>query len=222
MDSIRRRQIGGWSSWLRRLRPSRHLTERELTALTVDLDAGTDPVMATAAAHLAECPDCAAREVETRLFLEGLADGAESAFDAATPLHRLATQRHRILRRIERATDPGPARILRFPIITRPTIHRASSVHRWFAAAAMTGLLVGMALVQPGSVSRPEPAGAPAGGETPTAAAATAPAPETLAAQADEQFMRELEAALDTRHVAPLVTLDEMTPRLRDASTDIR
>ena len=222
MGSIRRAQIGCWSSWLRRLRPSRHLTERELTALTIDHDASPDPAMAAAAAHLAACPDCATRHAETRLFLDGLADGAESAFDTAIPLHRLATQRHRILRRIGRVADPGPARLLRFPTIAPPTIRGTSSVHRWFAAAAVTGLLIGMALVQPDTEPRPEQDIAPAGGETRAAAAATEPAPEPPAVLADEQFMRELEAALDTGRVAPLATLDEMTPRLRAAATDVR
>ena len=191
--------------------------------MAVENDVAADPVMAAVAAHLAICSDCAARQSETRLVLGRLADAAEAVFDEETPSHRFARQRRRILSRIEGILGPHPARILRFPTIEPRGIRHPSSAYRWFAATAATGLLIGMALVHPGGVPLSEADGAPAIAGNRAPAPGPVPAPDTPpASQADEQFMRELEAALTASRVEPLAALDEMTPRLRAASTDVR
>ena len=223
MAPIRLREIGNWSFWLRRLRASRHLTEREIAAIAVERDPAADPTLAAAAAHAASCPECAARRSETRMVLDRLVDSAEAAFEAEMPPHRLARQRRRVLRRIEKVFCQRPARILRFPAVGPPSVRHVSSPARWFGAAAAAGLLIGMVLVQPGDAPRPARDGAPAGTETrATIPAIEAPGGTPSAPTADEQLMRDLEAALATRRVEPLMTLDEMTPTLRAASTDIR
>lgn len=223
MAPIRWREIGTWSFWLRRLRPSRHLTERETAAMAVEHETAADPVTASLAAHLAACPECAARRSEARVVLDRFANAAEAAFDAETPPHRLARQRRRVLRRIEGIVGQRPARILRFPATDRPTVRQASSAARWFGATAAAGLLIAMALVRPGDAPRSASDAAPPGTETLAAAPVLEPASETsLALMTDEQLMRDLEAALATRRVEPLMALDELTPQIRAALTDIR
>lgn len=218
-----RREIGNWSFWLRRLRASRHLTEREIAAMAVEREPTADPTLAAAAAHVASCSECAARRSETRRVLDRLVNSAEAAFEAEMPPHHLARQRRRILRRIEKVLCQRPARILRFPAVGPPSVRHVSSPARWFGAAAAAGLLIGVALVQPGDAPRSAWDGAPAGTETRATTSAIEAAGETAPApMADEQLMRDLEAALATQRVEPLMTLDEMTPRLRAASTDIR
>ena len=208
--------LGVCSAWLRRLHPSRHLTDLELAVLARPEEL---PSAASAAsAHAVRCAACSARIAETRALLTRMTGAAEAVFDAAIPPLRLASQRRRILRRLERmAGGPCPARILRFPAIGTPTIRHAGTVQRWGTAAAVAGVMIGMALVLPGDIRRmrPEP-------EAAVAVAANTGAASRQSTLADEQLMRELEAALATRRVQPLVALDEMTPRLRAASTDIR
>ena len=223
MAPIRWREIGAWSFWLRRLRPSRHLTERETAAVAVEQETTADPVTASLAAHLAACPECAARRSEARVALDRFANAAEAAFDAGMPPHRLARQRRRVLRRIEGILSQRPARILRFPATDRPTVRHASSTARWFGATAAAGLLIAMALVQPGDAPRSASDVAPPGAETLATAPVLEPASETPPAlMTDEQLMRDLEAALATRRVEPLMALDELTPQIRAALTDIR
>ncbi|MXY24703.1 MAG: hypothetical protein F4Y45_09300 [Acidobacteria bacterium] len=223
MAPIRWREIGTWSFWLRRLHPARHLTERETAAMAVEQETTADPVTASLAAHLAACPECAARRSEARVVLDRFANAAESAFDAEMPPHRLARQRRRVLRRIEGVLGQRTARILRFPVTDRPTVRQASRAARWFGATAAAGLLVAMVLVQPGDAPRSASDVAPPGAETLATVPALELASETPPAlMTDEQLMRDLETALATRRVEPLMALDELTPQIRAALTDIR
>lgn len=209
-------RVGTWSAWLRRLQPERHLTDWELAVL-----ARPDELPAAArgaAAHARRCAGCRARIAQTGTELTRMSGALEPLFNAAIPPPRLAAQRHRILRRLQRMTgSPCPARILRFPVIGPPAMRPAGVTQRWVTTAAVAGVLIGMALVHPGDMWRMHQESDSARGVT-----ANAGPDGRQTTLADEQFMRELEAALATRRVPPLIVLDEMTPRLRAASTDIR
>ena len=209
-------RVGTWLAWLRRLQPQRHLTDLELAVLARPEESPS--TARAAAAHAIRCTDCRARVVQTGATLTQMGGTMETLFDAAIPPPRLAAQRRRLLRRLERMTaGPCPARILRFPVIGPPAVRHAGVMQRWVTTAAVAGLMIGMALAHPGDMWRMHQEQDATGVVT----ANTAPdgRQSTLA---DEQFMRELEAALATRRVPPLIVLDEMTPRLRAASTDIR
>ena len=65
------------------------------------------------------------------------------------------------------------------------------------------------------SVNEPSAGGAP----SPASSAPAAGQPQAIT---DEQLMREMEDALTTSRVTPLVALDEMTPRVRAAAIDVR
>ena len=206
-----------------RRRGSRHLTERELVRMLVNADGGNP---AAGNAHLAGCPRCAARVRALQAGLHRIAATAEDAFDEAMPAWRLVRQRRRILRRIQRSAGRrGSARILRFPVSGggAAATTGAPPIRRWLSLAAAAGLLVTVGIGQAiddrrQSASRPRPAAAAVAAPQPSIGP-PAHQPQTVA---DEQFMRELEEALTSSRVTPLVALDEMTPRVRDAAIVIR
>ncbi len=197
-----------------------HLTDRELVRVLVDADGGNP---AAGNAHLAGCALCAARIRTLQASVDRVSAAAEAAFDDAVPAWRLARQRRRIMRRIQLAAGRhGSARILRFPASGVPATAGARPLRRRLSLAAAAGLLVTMGIGQAIDRQRQPPA-------TPRTAAAGAasqpaigPPPEPPQAVGDEQFMRELEEALTSSRVTPLVALDEMTPRVRDIAIDIR
>ncbi len=211
---VARRLAAAWS----RLRPA-HLSDRELARLLA-ADGGGDPA-AAGAAHLAACARCAARFRSLRAGLDRIGAAAEAAFDDAVPAWRLARQRRRILRRIQRAAGRrGAARILRFPAAAAPAAGGAPATRRRLSLAAAAGLLLALLAGQALDDRQPSPSRPPAAVEPPrTGSDPPAGPPQTAA---DEQFMRELEEALTTSRVTPLVALDEMTPRVRAAAIDIR
>lgn len=199
---------------------STHLTDRELLRIVLDAERadGTAPN-----AHLAACERCAVRLETLRADLDRIAATAEAAFDDALPAWRLARQRRRVLERIRRAAGrQGGARILRFPTLGTPVAANAYPLRRRLSLAAAAGLLVTVGIGQ-----LVDGDGPPDADPQPTAAAAPSqpaigPPDGQAQSTTDEQFMRELEEALNSSRVRPLVALDEMTPRVRAAAIDIR
>jgi hypothetical protein len=134
--------------------------------------------------------------------------------DAAFPADRLARQQGRILARIEHEGRPG--RVIAFPAghAPVPAALRARPGMRWVAGAAAAGLLIGVlagqftydfstsdrARVAQVVASRPD-AGAPA-----LRAVST-----TLS---EEEFLGQLELAIEGIRPDSLQPLDEMTPRV--------
>ena len=199
---------------------SPHLTDRELARALVRAD-GAHPDAARDA-HLAECTQCAARVSALQSDLDRITTAAEAAFDDALPPWRLVRQRHRIMHRIQRAAGGrSSARILRFPAPPSPAAAGAHPSRRWLSLAGAAGLLLAIGIGQAIDGRREPPApdtGAAAALSQPIIGPAAGP-PQAVA---DEQFMRELEEALTSSRVTPLVALDEMTPRVRAAAIDIR
>jgi len=196
------------------------LTDRELVRIVVDAESADGTRQH---AHLAACERCAARIGTLQGDLDRIATAAEAAFDDALPAWRIARQRHRIQARIRRvASRPGSARILQFPTIGIPAASNAYPIRRRLSLAAAAGLLVTVGIIQLVDGYRQPVAG-------PQPSAAVEPSQPVIGppggqpqAVADEQFMRELEEALNSSRVTPLVALDEMTPRVRVAAIDIR
>ena len=198
---------------------STHLTDRELLRIVLDAERADG----TTNDHLAACDRCGVRLDTLRADLDRIAATAEAAFDDALPAWRLARQRRRVLERIRRAAGrQGGARILRFPTLGTPVASSAYPLRRRLSLAAAAGLLVTVGIGQ-----LVDGDGPPDADPQPTAAVAPSqPAIGPPGGQAqsatDEQFMRELEEALNSSRVRPLVALDEMTPRVRAAAIDIR
>lgn len=201
-------------------RGSTHLTDRELVRIVVDSESADGTGRH---AHLANCKRCAARIGTLQEDLDRIATAAEATFDDALPAWRIARQRQRIRERIRRvASRPGSARILQFPTIGIPVASNAYPIRRRLSLAAAAGLLVTVGIVQLIDGYRQ-----PAAGPPPTAAVEPSqpvigPPGGQPQSVADEQLMRELEEALNSSRVTPLVALDEMTPRVRAAAIDIR
>ena len=146
---------------------------------------------------VAGCAACEARRADLTALLHEVSDAAAYHADAAFPAERLGRQQARILQRIEQ--DGRPGRIIAFPghgqeaasLRTRP---RA----RWIAAAAVAGLVIGLAAghlqhdIQRG-MSAPS---------VPAVRATDAPDVRTLQAVAttfsEDEFLGQIEMAADS------------------------
>ena len=215
MTKMLRRAIGRLTNLAGDIGRSRHVTDDQLLEVVVGLRGADVSHQAALDVHLAECSRCEGRVDELRQVLEQMGAEAAAAFDDAVSAERLANQKGRIMRRIERAIGrPAAARVLRFPAFANPALATVQRARPWLGVAAAAGLMLGVTIGQLVHV-HPEPGTAgPAVTETrlaPTLAPASASQPPAVA---DEQFMLELEEALTTPRVSTLVALDEMTPRL--------
>jgi hypothetical protein len=161
--------------------------------------------------HLVACAACESRRVELTTMLAEVDAAATAAADAAFPEERLVRQQARILHRLEQ--DGRPGRVIAFPathasealsLRTRPTT-------RWVAAAAAAGLVVGLVA---GHMVHDFPVGAR---HAVTQSARQQPTGTVLRGAAgvitDEEFLGEVEAAIDSSGPAALRPIDALTPR---------
>jgi hypothetical protein len=196
-----------------------HLTDDRLIELCI-LDAASGVEQE----HLAACARCDARRVRLQRLLESVSDTATAAADAAFPPERLTRQQARILARLQH--EGGPARVIAFPAghaqpESAPSRTRPGS--RWIAAAAVAGLVIGLIAGRFGhdaSFTRP--------GTSRVIVARTAEQPELRAAGStggirevtasisDDEFLNQLEIALDAPAAAALQPIDDLTPRAWD------
>jgi hypothetical protein len=163
--------------------------------------------------HVAECAACEARRVDLAALLHEVADAAAHRADTAFPAERLARQQARILQRIEQVGRPG--RIIAFPHHGQAAaLLRARPRLRWIAAAAVAGLVIGLAA---GHLQHDIPARA----STPSVSASRptdAPDARTLRAVAtslsEDEFLGQIEMAADSPGPGTaLRPLHDVTPR---------
>ena len=159
--------------------------------------------------HLAACARCDARRMRLQRLLESVSDTATTAADAAFPPERLAH-------------EGRPARVIAFPAgQTQPEspASRTRPGSRWIAAAAVAGLVVGLIAGRFGhdySFGRP--------GASRVIVAHTAEQPElrtagstpaireVTASISEDEFLNQLEIAIDAPAAAALQPIDELTP----------
>jgi hypothetical protein len=162
--------------------------------------------------HLAGCADCDARHAELTGLLSDVSIAAAAEADAAFSAERLTRQQLRILSRIDQ--DGRPGRVIAFPAghASEFTSRRARPTTRWVAAAAAAGLIVGLVA---GHMSHNFPVGV-----TPLSAAqAMHQAPTGTALReaslmiTDDEFLGEVEQAIDSSGPTALRPLDALTPR---------
>lgn len=187
---------------------SRHLD-------TVDFsDAMAGLASASVDAHLASCPRCRAERDRLRAGLDAVALGASMEADHLLPAAALERQRQSIRQRIGRLG--AGARLLTFPApaAARP-LEPARADRRWVSAAAVAGLLVGLAVgrIQNGTV------GSPGGGSSPLPLDGTpraAVAPPAIELWRDDPLLSDIDAVL-TRETRPeFEALDGLTPTSDD------
>jgi anti-sigma factor RsiW len=204
---------------------ARHLQEDTLFECYLAEQSG-EPVEPPSAEHLTDCSECRARYSDLGRFMDALRTEADSELDEIFPAERQRAQQQQIARRIEHLGQH--ARVISFPnhAAGHPAPMSATrALHAWVSAAAAAGLFIGIGLGTvyyshaPGarsaamamrSIAAPsEVAAAPAADTSP------APAP-VLGSSVNDQFLSELELALERPHTPELVALDELTPHVRE------
>jgi hypothetical protein len=200
-----------------------HLAEDHLLDCYV-AERGGEPLDPRSAEHLADCHECGHRYVELCLFMDELRTGSDSETDALFPAEWQEAQRQSILRRVEHLGHA--ARVITFPgrLATQqlPKSVRLR-VSPWAATAAAACLFVGVAVGMfydarnhstQASVVRPAPP-QPA----PQATSGSGAAPVALDTDA---FLSELERALRGPQTPELMSLDVLTPHVREIVFDAR
>ena len=197
-----------------------HLSDDRLIELSM-LEAAS----ATEQQHLAACARCDARRVRLHRVLDDVSDTATAAADAAFPPERLARQQSRILAHLQH--EGRPARVIAFPAghaQHEPAGSRTRSAgSRWIAAAAVAGLVVGAIAGRFGhgySFGRPGGPGviiARTSEQTELrATGTTATLREVSASISDDEFLNQIEIAIDGPSAAALQPIDDLTPRAWD------
>ncbi len=167
--------------------------------------------------HLGACAPCETRRAAIAHMLDEVSQAAIEDADAAFPAERLARQQMRILERVEH--EGRPAKVIVFPAGQAPdsVLHRNRPAVRWIAAAAVAGLVVGLAAGRFGQL------GAPAfeaqQGTNRPAATQFRNEPQLRAVTAtlsDDELLGQIELAVDSRGGSSLRSLDELTPRAWD------
>lgn len=181
----------------------RHASESALLAIM----AGEAP-----SAHVSSCAACRARLDDLRAWASSGADDAAAIADEIFTPERLAAQKQQVLARLEALGRP--ARVIAFPLgAPAPSRSRTSDVLRWAAAAAVGGVLVGLASGR--MLDRHfAPGSGPLVQNTPSGPAADREA--SALSGLDEAAL--LDAAYDRVSLDVLETIDEMTPRVREVA----
>ena len=165
--------------------------------------------------HLGACARCDARRARLRSLLDDVSGAAEAEADAAFPPDRLARQQARILSQLQH--DGRPGRLIAFPAghAHEPTVSRTRPSTRWIAAAAVAGLVIG---VLAGRFGHDYSLGRPGGARIAVTRSADAPELRTGAileistAVSEEEFLSQIEIAIDGPAAAALQPLDDLTP----------
>jgi hypothetical protein len=202
---------------------ARHLQEDRLFECYLS-EQGGEPIEPPAAEHLTDCLGCRARYGDLRRFMDGLRLEADAELDEIFPSERSRAQRQHISRRIEQLGRH--ARVITFPAHrsaekTPPASRsRSFAVPHWVGAAAAASLVIGIGA---GSLYHARASATPpqtvAMSAIPVSADAAVPAVVT---DVNEQFLSELERALERPHTRELVALDELTPHVREVRVQLR
>jgi len=207
---------------------ARHLQEDGLFECYLAEHCG-EPLEPPAAEHLTDCAECRARYGDLRRFMDALRTEADSELDETFPPERQRAQQQQIARRVEHLGHH--ARVISFPGRQpgQPSPSASSRVaHHWLGLSAAAGLVIGVGLGT-GYYSL-APSGARQTVATRSIAESVkAPAPATLpdvvpalVTDINEQFLSELELALERPHTSELLALDELTPHVREVRVQLR
>jgi hypothetical protein len=194
-----------------------HLSDDRLIELTT-----LESPSASEQQHLSACTRCDARRVRLQRLLDDVSDASRLAADAAFPPERLARQHSRILTRL--VHEGRPARVIAFPAghtQPEPIASRTHPRSRWIAAAAVAGLVVGLIAGRFGhdySFTRSARVIVAHTAEQPElrAPGVTGGIREATVSISDDEFLNQLEIAVESPAAAALQPIDELTPRAWD------
>jgi hypothetical protein len=200
------------------LKRGRHLDDAALAELWTAAALGEAP----AGEHLDACASCRARYTAFAAWLDTLRDDAVGEADEAFPAEKLAAQQAHISRRLE--AMERPARVIAFPRFARPIGAHHSNARRWIAAAAVAGLVIGLAGGQMLDLrhrsGRTQATLTPpsAVGTVSDARAANGAGYVPVRLSSDEAVLMDIstESAAYAHMPEPLQALDGLTPRARD------
>lgn len=190
-----------------------HLSDDELIDACLGLRGGGD-----VARHLARCGECEVRRVTLADMLSDVTMAMNAEADALFPPERLARQQARILQQIEQ--DGRPGRVIAFPTgpaQPAPSLLRTNQTTRWIAAAAaaafVVGVLAGHLMPRDFGATPPHVVVAHPAKDTPTGTTLRA---STSLTPSDDEFLGEVEVAVESTGPAGLRRLDALTPRSWD------
>jgi hypothetical protein len=200
-----------------------HLAEDHLFECYTAERAG-EPLDPRSAEHLADCGECGARYADLSRFMDGLRTEADAETDALFPSDWLEGQRQSIVRRVEHLGHA--ARVITFParLVTQ---HMAKGVRLnvspWAATAAAACLVVGVAvgMFYDARNHAPRLAVVRAVPNTATVQPTAVTAAPPVALDTDA-FLSELERALGGPQTPELMTLDVLTPHVREIVFEAR
>lgn len=161
--------------------------------------------------HIDTCDRCSARRSRLQHLLREVWDAASTEVDERFPSERLTTQQTRILHRIEQEGRPG--RLIAFPTAQVSDVRplRTRPAARWIAGAAAAGLVVGMLAAH---LVRDLPGARPQRRSAMRTSVNSMPQPALRAViLSDEEFLGQVENALNGPDLAVLRPLDDLTPR---------
>ena len=196
------------------MKGQRHLSDDRLIEVCLESAPGHGELQ-----HLDSCIECQGRRAGIARMLDEISQAAAAEADEVFPLERLTRQHARILQRIEHEGRPG--RVIAFPAghASGPFVLRTRPAMRWIAGAAAAGLVIGLLaghLAHDFSVIRPARATQLA------VAIGPAPAVPTLQAIAtnfsEDDFLGQIDRAIEGLGSTSLRPLDELTPRAWEAT----
>jgi hypothetical protein len=202
-----------------------HLDDERLFECYVATRSG-DVLDPPAAEHLADCPACSAQYAELSGFMEQVRTDGDAEVDAVFTPERLRAQQQQIAKRLEHVGRA--ARVISFPGRANGaeiTGGQSRFAVKWLAAAAAAGLFLGAALGASyewesharavGHIAAVTTSAKRATHLMPVATRGNSPA----AIADDDAFLSDLEAALERPRTRELLPFDQLTPHVRDIST---
>ena len=200
------------------------LIEIALSTDTVVLDEQGRSKLENAQEHMRHCKRCTTVFSEINATLMHISRSAHStAHVIPDSTHRRFRQRSKIMRRIDAFLAP-PATVLRFPSITTPSLIRFTPLTVCLVIICAAGPFLGVMVRQSvtSSMNQTTTVSAAQDDLEPVNAQATPTTIDLGGLNTDEQLMAEIEYAVSNARMSPLTALDELTPRLHEATVTVR
>ena len=200
------------------------LIEIALSKDNVVLDEQGRSKLENAQEHMRHCKRCTTVFSEINATLIDInQSGHSTAHAIPDSTHRRFRQRSKILRRIDVFLSP-PATVLRFPSIAPPPCIRFTPLTACLVIICAAGPFLSIAVRQSViSSSNQTTAVSATQDDLESVDARTTPTTIDLdGLNTDEQLMAEIEYAVSNTRVSPLTALDELTPRLHEATVTVR
>ena len=192
------------------IKAQRHLSDDRLIEVCLESAPARGELL-----HLDSCVECQARRADIARMLDDVSQVASDEADAVFPAERLARQQARIVQRLEHEGRPG--RVIAFPAGhgSDPFVLRTRPAMRWIAGAAAAGLVIGLLAGHLSNFSVIRPAGRAtqlAVVARPDAATPTLHAVATTISE--DEFLGQIDLAIEGSGSTSLRPLDELTPRV--------